>query len=64
MPTKKKFTRVPRIINSLSRYGHIGTLTRGGGMGGGMGGMGPQTGFINPGHGTLGRPPKPTMHQA
>ena len=35
------------------RYGHIGTLNRGVGMG-------PQ-GFINPGHGTLGRPPKPSM---
>jgi len=52
----------PPTLHAGVGYGHIGTLTRGGGMGGGMGG--PPTGFINPGHGTLGRPPKPTMHQA
>ena len=39
-------------ISNHLRYGHIGTLNRGVGMG-------PQ-GFMNPGHGTLGRPqPKP-----
>ena len=39
------------------RYGHIGTLNRGVGMGPGPG---PQ-GFMNPGHGTLGRPQKPVQ---
>ena len=55
---KMKNKYIDSNVEMLLRYGHIGTLNRG--MGHGQG-MGPQTGFINPGHGTLGRPPKPSM---